>query len=190
VYLQVDSDVLSEKLRIAYPDYKTHRERKHRAAIDFLNAELLRMQSRSSIIDPVSPIKTRTPIQEPTPAASRTHVEVLSEDSEVLSASGCTSPSIVETMLSPKLAERMRKVSRATVDSEQAQVKASPTTAQQFVWSAHDGRSMRPKTKRKMTAEERSAYKNTRKRGACDKCRRQKGRVVLSRLKSFLEDAS
>jgi hypothetical protein len=186
----VDSDDLSEKLRIAYPDCKTHRERKHRAAIDFLSAELLRMQSRSSATESASINTAEILVQEPTPATSRTHVEMLSEGSEILSASGCTSPSIVEAMLSPRLAEQMRKASRATADLEQSQAKASPTTAQQFVWSAHDGRSMRPKTKRKMTTEERSAYKNTRKRGACDKCRRQKGRVVLSCYQAFLEVAS
>lgn len=178
--LQVDSDALSEKLRAAYPDCKTHRERKHRAAIDFLNAELSRMQSGSSITDLTSTNNVEPPRQEPIPIASRLHAEVLSEGSEILSASGCTPSSLIESTLSPKLVERIRKASQATVDSEQSQAEASPTVAQQFVWNAHDGRSMRPKTKRKMTVEERNAYKNTRKRGACDKCRRQKGRVLLS----------
>ncbi|KAL5401281.1 hypothetical protein PMIN03_011655 [Paraphaeosphaeria minitans] len=174
----VDSDDLSEKLRAAYPDCKTHRERKHQAAIDFLYAELLRMQSGSSSTDPNSPSNLKNVPQEPTPAASRLLTEVLSEGSEALSASGRTPSSLIESTLSPTLAERIRKTSQATVDSEQSQAKASPTAAQQFVWSARDGRSMHPKTKRKMTVEERNAYKNTRKRGACDKCRRQKGRCT------------
>jgi len=137
------------------------------------------MQSGNPITDPVSMNKFRIPTQEPSPEISKANVEMLSEGSEHLSASACTSPSVVESVLSPKLAERTRNESRATADLEQTQ----PTSAQQFVWSAHDGRSMRPKTKRKMTVEERSAYKETRKRGACDKCRRQKGRVVLSLLR-------
>ncbi|KAF2446606.1 hypothetical protein P171DRAFT_262739 [Karstenula rhodostoma CBS 690.94] len=136
------------------------------------------MQSGSSITDSTSLNKVETPTQEPTPTAARVHAEVLPEGSEVLSASGCTTSSLIESTFSPKLADRMRKASQATVDSEQSQAKASPTVAQQFVWSAHDGRSMRPKTKRKMTVEERNAYKNTRKRGACDKCRKQKGRCT------------
>ncbi|KAL5376410.1 hypothetical protein DPSP01_010520 [Paraphaeosphaeria sporulosa] len=174
----VDSDDLSEKLRAAYPDCKTHRERKHRATIDFLNAELSRMQSGSSIIDPNSPSNIKHPTQGSTPTAARLHAEVLSEGTEILSASDGTPSSLIESTISPKLAERIRKASQATADSEQSQAHASPTAAQQFVWSAHDGRSMRPKTKRKMTVEERNAYKNTRKRGACDKCRKQKGRCT------------
>lgn len=187
--VQVDSDALSERLKAAYPDCKTHRERKHRAAIEFLNAELSWMQSGSPIADHVSPNNVQYPSQEPTPSITRLQTHAVSEGSEILSPPACTPSSFIESTLSPRLADRIRPAPQATADLEQPQVISSPTTAQQFVWSAHDGRSLQPKTKRKMTVEERNVYRNTRKRGACDKCRRQKGRVVLSRLQNLNKDA-
>ncbi|KAL1608156.1 hypothetical protein SLS60_003095 [Paraconiothyrium brasiliense] len=67
----VDSDTLSEKLREAYPDCKTLRERKHRAAIDFLSAELSRMQAGNSNTDAICLDNFRFPAQEPAPDASK-----------------------------------------------------------------------------------------------------------------------
>jgi len=49
---------------------------------------------------------------------------------------------------------------------------------QQHVFSIVDGFATQPKKKRKMTPAERSAYKTTRKVGACDKCKRQKGKCT------------
>jgi len=172
----VDSDALAEKLRAAYPNCKTLRERKHRATIDFLSEELAEMQSKSAA--------TLSP--DATPENSKAYNDPFSDHSRPASASASVSPLGSEAMRSPVLAERLRKESITGFNLEsqqQQQPTTSPTnSAQQFVWSAHDGRSMRPKTKRKMTVEERSAYKETRKRGACDKCRRQKGKVLLTLL--------
>ena len=178
VRFQVDSDQLSEKLRAAYPDYKTLRERKHQAAIDFLREELSRMQSGIPIADasPVESFKSLT--QEPLVDASNTAVEMVSDGDEFPNSS--VSPPLDESLNFPKVLGRASRVSRASGGPEQSQSSALPKSAQQFVWSAHDGRSMQPKTKRKMTVEERSAYKETRKRGACHRCRRKKGRVIVS----------
>lgn len=173
----MDSDALSEKLRAAYPDCKTLRERKHRAAIDFLNAELSRMQSENLTTDPIPMNVFNVATQEASPGAASLNAEMLSDGSEPLSVSGCTSPSILDPTRSPGVAEQTNRTARVPADPILSPTKSSPTSAQQFVWSAHDGRSFRPKIKRKMTVEERNSYKETRKRGACDKCRKQKGRV-------------
>ncbi|KAF1972272.1 hypothetical protein BU23DRAFT_165141 [Bimuria novae-zelandiae CBS 107.79] len=179
----VDSDDLSEKLRAAYPDCKTHRERKHRAVIDFLSEELCRMQSGVSIADGITLEGSTSPSQLPIMNGSKpVTMEALSDGNDALSVSGYTSPSVIGSLASPIPTERVRKGSRVTTNLEQSQQTASPTSARQFVWNAHDGRSMQQKIKRKMTAEERNAYKETRKRGACDKCRRQKGRVITHQL--------
>ena len=103
-------------------------------------------------------------------------VDMLSEDRRA-SESISVSPHGPST--SPEMRESVVDGYKTTFDIRQSKPKALAVNPQQFVWSAHDGRSMQPKTKRKMTLEERSAYKETRRRGACDKCRRQKGRVCL-----------
>lgn len=178
MYLQVDSDALAEMLKATYPECNTLRERKHRAAVDFLNAEISLMQTGNSITGVISQKKSISPSLEHPLDDSKTVGEVPLESRRVLSPSVCTSPSVTESSTSPRLAEPTSRGSQA--DSGQSHAPASPTNAQQFIWSAHNGQFMRPKTKRKMTVEERNAYKETRRRGACDKCRKQKGKVLLS----------
>ncbi|KAF1957676.1 hypothetical protein CC80DRAFT_547570 [Byssothecium circinans] len=172
----VDSDILAERLKLAYPTCRTHRERKHQATIDFFSEELQRMRSKE--VTPFSTIKSAEPsLPELSQDAAKVYSQAFSDSSRRPSASGGTSPSVVGSMDSP-LVERVRPIISAGL-SPTLQPPTTPTAnAQQFVWNARDGKSMRPKTKRKMTVEERSAYKETRKRGACDKCRKQKGRCT------------
>ncbi|PVI03132.1 hypothetical protein DM02DRAFT_268172 [Periconia macrospinosa] len=176
--LPIDSDILAEKLRSAYPERRTLRERKHQATIDFFMGELSQMQSKDSptitIAKPFGAV-----ISGPPPYTSTVFSSPVPTHSRPQTASGCTSPSFKETSSSPRPIEYFKPtVSLAPSTSFQPPTTTSTTSSSQFVWNAHDGRAARPKTKRKMTIEERSAYKETRKRGACSKCRKQKGKCT------------
>lgn len=156
----MDSDPLAESLKVAYPECRTLRERKHCATIDFFLGELAQMRSQTLEV-------------------YRKQSDVISENSRKSSASGC-SPS--STVTSPAIGEipENSPSNQSQVSYAHAESNASASGPQQIIWSALNGESMQLKTKRKMTADERSAYKETRKRGACDKCRRLKGRVITS----------
>lgn len=176
----VDSDDLSEGLKSAYPSpqCRTLRERKHQAAIDFLQAELHRMRKRESAAQ-VANIVADLPSPNAGQGAENPYVELSSDHSRSQSSCSGTSPSFSEPLNSPGLVERAKSATNAGASPRWPGPTTPSTNAQQFVWSAHDGRNMRQKTKRKMTMEERSQYKETRKRGACEKCRKQKGRVYF-----------
>lgn len=172
--LPIDSDMLAERLRFSYPQRRTLRERKHQATIDFFVEELNQMQRR----DKSHSVITRPGEQPVSDALRNTTMPYNHPNSDPnlpRSASECTSPSIQGSVGSPRPSDFMAKPVVSLPSNPSVQ---SPTTpSSQFVWSAHDGRTARPKTKRKMTVEERNAYKATRKRGACSRCRKQKGKV-------------
>lgn len=192
IHVQVDSDTLSEKLRAAYPSCRTLRERKHQAAIDFLQEELHRMQYGTPIASVTRTGSFSSPAVE---ESYRNRPEVVMDNLSE-EGNGQRNPEYIsivpfEPLASPKRRETGVDGCQTISNVQQSKPKALAVNAQQFVWSSHDGRSMQPKTKRKMTLEERSAYKETRRRGACDKCRRQKGRVLLTRgdkHRSFISD--
>ena len=173
---------MSEKLRAAYPSCRTLRERKHQAAIDFLQEELHRMQYGTPIASATRTGSSSSPAVE---ESYRNRPEVvmdnLSEGANGQRNPECISIVPFEPLASPKRRETGVDGCQTISNVQQSKPKVLAVNAQQFVWSSHDGRSMQPKTKRKMTLEERSAYKETRRRGACEKCRRQKGRVFLTR---------
>lgn len=81
--------------------------------------------------------------------------------------------------ISPSLSHSSSYRSLALLDHHMQQSPAIPRAGagQQHVFSIVDGLALQPKKKRKMTPAERSAYKTTRKIGACEKCKRQKGKV-------------
>jgi hypothetical protein len=184
--LPVDSDMLSEKLKLAYPQCRTLRERKHQATLDFFVAELRQMQSKD-----LSPFTTAnfsgSDIAAPSHGNTKPYSYTLSDTSRPQTVSRYSSPSVPGSEDSPRPTQRAKPVSIGINPHVQRAI--TPTkNSQQFVWSAHDGKSMRPKTKRKMTSQERSAYKETRKRGACESCRRQKGKVfTVTFLYQFLK---
>ncbi|KAF2679660.1 hypothetical protein K458DRAFT_115724 [Lentithecium fluviatile CBS 122367] len=173
----VDSDTLAEQLKRAYPKCRTLRERKHQAAIDFLVGELDRMRAK----DPTTPTilaSIDVALSERRQDDSKAYIEISSDRSRPQSASSYTSPSLSGSVHSPRMRDCAR-LSASTGASSGPQQPAKPSSQpQQFVWNSHDGQSMRPKTKRKMTMEERKAYKRTREQGACDACRKQKARCT------------
>ncbi|KAF2128701.1 hypothetical protein P153DRAFT_367787 [Dothidotthia symphoricarpi CBS 119687] len=169
----VGSDELAEQLKARYPQCQTLRERKHMAAIEFLKLELDRIQSERLAAN-----STTQSILECAPSASPMTSVCYDETVE-----GHSCPESVHMSDSPA---RSRKLSSgAELDARQTKSRSAkaqrlPTDTaatahgQQFVFNAADGRTMEPKTKRKMTVQEKGEYKRTRKRGACPKCRRHK----------------
>lgn len=152
----VGSDRLSDELKRAYPGCSNLRQRKHMAAIAFLQHELTQMQKANSATEVIE-------VEYPaTPEASS-----LSNDN----FDGSSRQSSVS-------------VSRASLQKIQAPTASTFTRAsQQIVFSVSDGQTLQPSTRRTMTKEEKLSYRKTRKRGACSTCRRQKGKVSITRSK-------
>jgi hypothetical protein len=163
----VDSDRLSEDLKRRYPQCSTLRERKHMAAIDFLKAELCLMQSRIAI----SNMKQNGYLA--TPEATNPQSDSIDDRSRRDSTSSRQSMSST-THTEPC---RQKIEPKTALNITTTPVLSLTDSAQQFVFSVFDGRSRKPKTKRRMTREEKVEYKATRKHGACPTCRRQKGKV-------------
>ncbi|RYO58170.1 hypothetical protein AA0116_g7443 [Alternaria tenuissima] len=147
----LDSDALHELLKSQYPQCTSMRQRKHLAAIDFLNRELESMQNEAMLLQ----------ASHPGP-----------EELDVCKHQRSLSPSLSHSnsYRSPALVEH---------HPQQSPTITKIATGQQHVFSIVDGGlAVQPKKKRKMTPAERSAYKTTRKIGACDKCKRQKGKCT------------
>lgn len=159
----VDSDALHELLKNQYPQCTSLRQRKHMAAIDFLKRELESMQNETAgTMTEMSPGDQARVVFH----ASHQSLEELSERKH-------------QRSISPSLSQSSSCRSPALLDHHPQQSPAITKigAGQQHVFSIVDGLAMQPKKKRKMTPAERSAYKTTRKVGACDKCKRQKGKV-------------
>ena len=181
---EVGSDELAETLKDALPRYRTLRERKHAAAIKFLVYELCEMQSTST-----TPASTRTLLMHDLlymrPLASEadegTKCTVHSQD--LISASHPPATSVNSAAHG-----NLRQPFEAIPLTLSQPLFINPTTAassSQFVFNAIDGRVVQQKYKRKMTAEERLGYRETRRRGACLNCKRQKGKVRMLRYRNY-----
>jgi hypothetical protein len=170
--LDVDSDKLSADLLRAYPKCGTLRERKHKAVIDFLVWELgrMRLKDSSPLADIASP---QAAISETVGTHSKVCIEI-SPDPQL--ASTRTSPSVSESMPSTIIVDQSGTMEKPGT----GKVSSPATNPQQFVWNARSGQSLQPKTKRKMTTEERNIYREVRRKGACSTCKKQKGKVLSS----------
>ncbi|RII10818.1 hypothetical protein CUC08_Gglean006818 [Alternaria sp. MG1] len=147
----LDSDALHELLKNQYPQCTSMRQRKHLAAIDFLNRELESMQNEAILLQASHPGPEELDVCK--------HQRSLSPS--LSHSSSYRSPALVEHHL------------------QQSPTITKIATGQQHVFSIVDGGlAIQPKKKRKMTPAERSAYKTTRKIGACEKCKRQKGKCT------------
>ncbi|KAF2715365.1 hypothetical protein K504DRAFT_25155 [Pleomassaria siparia CBS 279.74] len=163
----VSSDLLAERLKYEFPHCQTLRQRKHQAAIQFLTRELEEMRLKDG--------------QHSTPDASSSYnLESPQSDSNDQVSTGSTrknawprtSPTTPDSLHAQNLTDRSR------LPMDQSFNPITTTSAQTIVFSAIDGRTLQPKTKRRMTSPERVMYKETRKRGACEKCKRMKGRCT------------
>ncbi len=163
---EVGSDELDQALRICYPTHRTLRQRKHAAIIQFLTIELNEMQSKDSIRLDIRPRFEDAQSNPHSPAQLQSTLR------EVQAAASFETSSVPR---GKKQRSRLTPVppTQTFIDSTTA------VHASHIIFNAVDGRTMQQKTKRKMTAEERVEYKETRRRGACYDCRRQKGKVCM-----------
>lgn len=88
-----------------------------------------------------------------------------------------TPQSATSSLASQSLAERSQYSADHTQMSGGPPPLANVASSQTYVFSAVDGTPMQPRTKKKMSTQERKDYKETRRRGACDKCRKTKAKV-------------
>jgi hypothetical protein len=181
--LPVDSDRLSEDLKRRYPHCSTLRERKHMAAIEFLRAELGLMQSKAT----TPTVKEDYSLA--TPEATNLQSDSFNSRSRRGSTSSYQSTSSKTPTESLMTRELQQGESKLVSSVATTLVPLRTDSAQQFVFSVVDGRPMKPKTKRRMTREEKVDYTTTRKHGACPTCRRQKGKVCCNFLYTLKKKA-
>ncbi|KAH7386624.1 hypothetical protein DE146DRAFT_176547 [Phaeosphaeria sp. MPI-PUGE-AT-0046c] len=160
----IGSDSLSDDLRRAYPGCLDLRQRKHMAAIAFLQHELMQMQSSN-----------------PTTKLFESDCHATPKDSSLCNDNfdGNSRQSSV-SVVSQSSFQRTQSWSAGNLDPMQSQTFTSSgvSSSQQIVFSVSDGHTLQPTTRRPMTREEKVAYRKTRKRGACSTCRRQKGKCT------------
>jgi hypothetical protein len=180
----VDSDDLAEQLKRKYSQLRTLRERKHKATIDFLIQELSCMRTKEPTT-PTVPDSADLALPARRQDESKAYIEISPDCSRPQSASSYTSPSLSGSVHSPAKSECMRMNTSTLPGASRPPV--ATTSSQHLVWNSHNGEPMRPKTKRKMTVEERKAYKKTRKQGACFVCRKQKARVLTASYKFYAQ---
>lgn len=169
---EVGSDELADTLKRAFPQCRTLRERKYMAAIEYLRHELLEIQSSA----PTPTTAAIAPIMNLPLINAKAH-NVLA-DNHVRNPQGAVSVPHSPTSSTHSTHQTLRCGQAGSPRI----LSVEPTTVasgHHYVFSAHDGTAMQQKTKRKMTAEEKLAYKATRKKGACEKCKRQKGKVRI-----------
>lgn len=169
---EVGSDALIEALRTCFPRYRNLRERKHAAIIQFLTAELAEMLSSN----------TRHASAVHTNGASGPEVALKDVRGSVHlhnPLSAAPSPASSECSSAPREDINNPTASSMPITQPSFIDPAAATHSSQYVFHAVDGRTMQQKSKRRMTAEERLEYKETRKRGACSKCKRLKGKVRM-----------
>lgn len=158
----VGSDRLSDELKRAYPGCTNLRQRKHMAAIAFLQYELMQMQSANTTS---RVLESKYPVTPEESSLSNDNFDGTSRHSSV---------SVSQTSL-----QKAQAWPGGTPNTTQSQGPAASAahSPQQIVFSVSDGHTLLPTTRRTMTKEEKLAYRKTRKRGACSTCRRQKEKV-------------
>lgn len=169
---EVGSDELAEALKASFPRYRTLRERKHAAIIAFFTSELSDMQS--SIAHQVS---AKTP---PTSSEhTNTREDAYHGPGSQKLPSAPHSPTSPGQFAAPQVVHQRCAATSMSMSQPSFIDPTTATHSSQFVFNAIDGQTLQQKTKRKMTAEEKLEYKETRRRGACSECKRQKGKVCI-----------
>ncbi len=170
----VDSDALHENLKRAYPQCSTRSERKLVATIEFFLTEYRFMRSKDprstgpdyftehyGLTSPQSPVFSRGA----TGSYSRRSSDSLS-----------SSPSSTGVSASAERNMTHENLPNNPFASKSAD-SSTPQGGQHLIFSAVDGHTVKPKKKRKMTAEEKAAYKKRRIVGACQECKKMKSKV-------------
>ena len=170
---RVYSDAMLESLKRRYPQGANLRERKHMAAIEFLQQELREMQEREAAL------------------TAEGHSAALTPDAEFFDGKNQSSVSppcspAIQCPLPAVTSECYQKRNvLSTRSSNQPPSMSSAIPGQEIVFSVVDGPIVQRRKRKKMTATEKVAYKQMRKVGACDSCKRQKAKVESP---SFLEN--
>jgi len=167
----IDSDELHDLLKRQYPQYTTVRERKHKAAIDFLLAELREMQNKTAY---AMPEQSRAAELFAYPAPS--NLGYRNQGDHIRSFNDTATLSHINSSRSPMNPgeDRLRYQSPAAATT------SNVGGGQQFVFKAVDGQPVRRKNRTKMTTEEKIAYAKTRKAGACERCKRKREKVCIN----------
>jgi hypothetical protein len=175
----IGSDELSDRLKAAFPEGQTLRQRKYLAAIAFLQGELQQIKAEdANRLGPSTPSSIQNAKSISSVKRHRSHELLI--DSHRESPASCDSPSVAssaQSASSPSLVDR----GTCGTDQDSKTDGWRPSTPNPIgttiVFNSVNGRTVQPKTKRKMTQQERKAYKETRIRGACVKCKKTKGKV-------------
>ncbi|KAF2463907.1 uncharacterized protein BDR25DRAFT_105396 [Lindgomyces ingoldianus] len=176
--LDIGSDIFWEKLKNAYPSITDHKQRKHKAVIEFLEAELqdMKMKERQRAGGTVN-VESEN-LTSPK-SFSTDFFDALGNESGPGSASPRSGTS---SAASPHQESQPGDLPQSNQNQDVGSGPLPPPTqtssGQTIVFSAYDGTTVQPKTRKKMTLEERRAYAETRKRGACPRCKQSKGRCT------------
>lgn len=162
---RVYSDDMLESLKRRYPQGANLRERKHMAAIEFLQQELQEMQEREAALT----AKVHSP-------ASTPDAEFFDGENQ-RSISSPYSPT-AQRLLPAVTNERYQgRNASGTTLLKQPPSMSSTMSGQEIVFSVVEGPIVQRRKRKKMTATEKIAYKQMRRVGACDSCKRQKAKV-------------
>ncbi|USP78583.1 hypothetical protein yc1106_05857 [Curvularia clavata] len=163
---RVYSDAMLESLKRRYPQGANLRERKHMAAIEFLQQELREMQEKEAAL------------------ATEVHSPASTPDAEFFDGKNLSSisPPCSPTTQRPLPAitnecYQGRIAPNATL-LKQPPSMSSTMSGQEFVFSVVEGPIVQRRKRKKMTATEKIAYKQMRRVGACDSCKRQKAKCT------------
>lgn len=161
----VYSDAMLESLKRRYPQGANLRERKHMAAIEFLQQELKNMQASEAALIPKTNPTTLMP-----DIASHDHQHQRTSSPPYSPTSQLSPPNTMGEY-------HGRRSPTNTVFLEQPPTVSSNISGQEFVFSIANRPVVQRQRRKKMTAAEKVSYKQMRKIGACDSCKRQKAKV-------------
>jgi hypothetical protein len=179
----LESDELFDALRIAYPELKTHTERKKRAVLDFLVKE--REDDLRALDAMVNPEQS-TAAQLPMGAFGQTNTVhqqlIISTDASNLSPTQSRSSN---SDYSPRN-DSFNQPSPAFLPTPSSTT--SKATAPAFqVWDPSSDKPVKLHSRRRMTDQEKEEYRRRRILGSCDSCK-QKRRKVGSLITLKLTD--
>ncbi|KAJ5022413.1 hypothetical protein PSV08DRAFT_350208 [Bipolaris maydis] len=160
----VYSDAMLESLKRRYPQGANLRERKHMAAIEFLQQELEDMQaSEAALIPKTNPTNLMSDVA----SHDRQHQKI-----------GSLPYSPTAQLSTPNITNGYhgRRSPTNKVPLVQSPTVSSNMSGQEIVFSIANRPVVQRQRRKKMTASEKISYKQMRKIGACDSCKRQKAK--------------
>ncbi|EUC49083.1 hypothetical protein COCMIDRAFT_23258 [Bipolaris oryzae ATCC 44560] len=160
----VYSDDMLESLKRRYPQGANLRERKHMAAIEFLQQELKNMQASEAALIPKTNPTTLVP-----DIASHNHQHQRTGSPPYSPTSQLSSPNIMDGYHGTRSPTNK-------VFLEQPPNVSSNVSGQEIVFSIGNRPLVQRQRRKKMTPAEKISYKQMRKIGACDSCKRQKAK--------------